>query len=474
MTHSATPAWPKIKSRWLFVATIFLAIGFAFWRLGDYGVRLWDETRYGEIALQMLQRGDFINYYFDNQMDDWVAKPPLGMWLIALAYKLVGFNEWALRLPSALAGITAVALTFLLVRLYKGALSATLACFAVITSRGILGFHVSRSGDLDALFVATALGSVYFMARYSRLKERPALLAAAICAGLCFLSKGFMLLLILPGLGIYLLLRGHAWPLLRDRYFWGGVAILAAFIFGWYACIHIYGSQFQHSQYGTDAWDVMINYDIRRRFTEKLEGDTTTPTFILEALDTRFSPWIYLLYLSLLVLLVRTKRPLGRLWYRLRHDDLLCLCTSMSLITCLVLANSATKFNWYIAITTPFLAVLTALLLRWAVPMRLFKILFATSAALGLAMQLLTVAKREDGLTDALIENLPLILGAKHIYATRSPAFNTVLALKWRNRKVDTAPSDLQTKTLKLIQPKLGTIQESDGFSVLLLPGIHD
>jgi len=48
------------------------------------------------------------------------------------------------------------------------------------------------------------------------------------------------------------------------------------------------------------------------------------------------------------------------------------------------------------------------------------------------------------------------------------------LALKWRNRKVDTAPSDLQTKTLKLIQPKLGTIQESDGFSVLLLPGIHD
>ena len=474
MTHSATPAWPKINTRWLLVALIFLAAGLALWRLGDHGVRLWDETRYGENALQMLQRGDFINYYFDGQMDDWVAKPPLGMWLIALAYKLLGFNEWALRLPSALAGITAVALTFLLVRLYKGALSAALACIAVITCRGILGPHVSRSGDLDALFVATALGAVYFMARYSHLKERPALLAAAICAGLCFLSKGFMLMLILPGLGMYLLLRGHAWSLLRDGFFWGGVAILAAFIGGWYACIHIYGNHFTNSQYGTDAWDVMINYDIRRRFTEKLEGDTTTPAFVFEALDTRFSPWIYLLYLSLVVLLVRTKRPLGRLWHRLRHDDLLCLCTCMSLMTCLVLANSATKFNWYFAITTPFLAALTALLLRWAVPMRLVKILFAVSTAIGLGMQLLTVTKHEDGLTDALIENLPLILGAKHIYATRSPAFNTVLALKWRNRKIDTTPGDLQAKTLTVIQPKLGTFQESDGYSVLLLPGIND
>jgi len=474
VTQFATLAWRRLDPRWLLTAILTLAAGLAFWRLGDHGVRLWDETRYGENALQMLQRGDFINYYFDDQMDDWVAKPPLGMWLIALAYKILGFNEWALRAPSALAGLGAVAFTFLLVRLYKGGLSAGLVCLALITCRGILGPHVSRSGDLDALYVFTALGVVYFIARYSRFNERPALLTAAFFAGLCFLSKGFMLLLFLPGLGLYLLLRGKVWSLLRDPTFWAGVAILSAFIGGWYCCVHFYGNRFVNSTYGSDAWDVMVNYDIRRRFTEKIEGDTTTPAFVFEALDTRFSPWLYLLYLSLVILLVRTKSPLKRLWQRLRHDDLLCLSACMGVITCLVLANSATKFNWYFALTTPFFSILTVILLRWAISLRLFKALFALALAIGFVMQLLTVTKHEDGLTDAIINNLPRILGAKHIYATRNPAFNTVLALKWRQRRVEATPQGTNTANLTVIEPKLGIIQETDGYSVLLMPGVND
>ena len=89
-------------------------------------------------------------------------------------------------------------------------------------------------------------------------------------------------------------------------------------------------------------------------------------------------------------------------------------------------------------------------------------------------MQLLTVTKHEDGLTDAIINNLPRILGAKHIYATRHPAFNTVLALKWRHRRVEATPEGTNTASLTVIEPKLGIIQETDGYSVLLMPGVND
>src|SRR5579883_3641559 len=62
---------------------------------------LWepDEGRYGEIAREMLVRGDYV-----TPRDDWVRyfeKPPLMYWLTAASIRSLGVNEFSARLPAA-------------------------------------------------------------------------------------------------------------------------------------------------------------------------------------------------------------------------------------------------------------------------------------------------------------------------------------------------------------------------------------
>jgi 4-amino-4-deoxy-L-arabinose transferase-like glycosyltransferase len=70
---------------------------------------LWDpdEGRYTDVALQMVDSGD---YLVPRRNDDaiHVSKPPLTYWTIAGSTELFGRNEWALRLPMAIAYVLTV------------------------------------------------------------------------------------------------------------------------------------------------------------------------------------------------------------------------------------------------------------------------------------------------------------------------------------------------------------------------------
>ena len=81
-----------------------------FWHLG--GIGLVDETEplFAEAARQMTVTGDWVTPYFNGETR--FDKPPLIYWLMAIAYKLVGVNEWAVRLPSALAAIALMLFVF--------------------------------------------------------------------------------------------------------------------------------------------------------------------------------------------------------------------------------------------------------------------------------------------------------------------------------------------------------------------------
>ncbi len=73
-----------------------------------------DEGYYAECGREMLERGDPFVPHFNGR--PWLEKPPLTYWLMALAMKIFGATEFAVRLPSALAGLLAVALTYSLGR----------------------------------------------------------------------------------------------------------------------------------------------------------------------------------------------------------------------------------------------------------------------------------------------------------------------------------------------------------------------
>ncbi|MCS7080332.1 MAG: glycosyltransferase family 39 protein [Chloracidobacterium sp.] len=92
---------------------LVLACGVAFfWRLGDLGLLGPDEPRYARVAREMWTQGEWITPTLGKT--PWFEKPALLYWLIGLGYHLIGVNEWAVRLPSAVAAtLTVLALSAL-------------------------------------------------------------------------------------------------------------------------------------------------------------------------------------------------------------------------------------------------------------------------------------------------------------------------------------------------------------------------
>ncbi len=68
-----------------------------------------DEPRFAEASREMRQRGDYVVPYFNNRYR--FDKPPLTYWCQSVSYRVFGANDFAARLPSAIAAaLTAVVL----------------------------------------------------------------------------------------------------------------------------------------------------------------------------------------------------------------------------------------------------------------------------------------------------------------------------------------------------------------------------
>ncbi|MDJ0556324.1 MAG: glycosyltransferase family 39 protein [Microcoleaceae cyanobacterium MO_207.B10] len=71
-----------------------------FCNLGNIGLIDETEPLFAEAARQMAETGDWVTPYFNGETR--FDKPPLIYWLMAIAYHIIGVNEWAVRLPSAI------------------------------------------------------------------------------------------------------------------------------------------------------------------------------------------------------------------------------------------------------------------------------------------------------------------------------------------------------------------------------------
>jgi 4-amino-4-deoxy-L-arabinose transferase-like glycosyltransferase len=68
-----------------------------------------DEPRFAEASREMIERGDYIVPYFNNQLR--LDKPPLAYWAQSVSYRVFGENDFAARFPSAIAAaLTALAI----------------------------------------------------------------------------------------------------------------------------------------------------------------------------------------------------------------------------------------------------------------------------------------------------------------------------------------------------------------------------
>ena len=180
-------------SPWLLAAALALAF---FWQLGAVPLYDLDEGAFTEATREMIASGNYITPHKDGEPR--YDKPVLIYWLQALSAQLFGFNELALRLPSALAATQWVLVLWIFVRERLDAPTATVAGLVMALSLQVS--LIAKAAVADALlnlFMALTFFEIY---RYylaaggaggvTRDQGRRFVLRVYLWMGLGFLTKG--------------------------------------------------------------------------------------------------------------------------------------------------------------------------------------------------------------------------------------------------------------------------------------------
>ncbi len=109
-----------------------------------------DEPRFAQATREMIQRGEWVVPYFNNEYR--FDKPVLIYWMMRPCYALLGANEFAARLPSVLSAILLAWLVFWMGRRWFSARTGFLAAFGLLTCLQLL-MH-ARSAVADMPMVA--------------------------------------------------------------------------------------------------------------------------------------------------------------------------------------------------------------------------------------------------------------------------------------------------------------------------------
>jgi 4-amino-4-deoxy-L-arabinose transferase-like glycosyltransferase len=102
-----------------------------FFNLWRYGLFEPDEARYAEIAREMISGGGWIVPHLNYVA--YVEKPPMLYWLCAGSMAIFGVNEFAARLPVALAAMSGLGATWAFTARTFGRLHAAVACAVLAT-----------------------------------------------------------------------------------------------------------------------------------------------------------------------------------------------------------------------------------------------------------------------------------------------------------------------------------------------------
>ncbi|TWT98495.1 phospholipid carrier-dependent glycosyltransferase [Stieleria varia] len=188
-TAQPTPASQSSAPRHVLAwATLLLASAAVFLLNPSYPLIEPDETRYAQIALNMIETGDWVTPMLDGQ--PYLDKPPLMYWCTALSLRFMGENEFAARFPSTLSAIMTIVVVYLLGSKIVGRRAAWVAAIALALCGGFV--MAGRFVILDAMltfFTTLCLLSSYLAVRETKFSWSWWALAAFACA-LGVLTKG--------------------------------------------------------------------------------------------------------------------------------------------------------------------------------------------------------------------------------------------------------------------------------------------
>jgi 4-amino-4-deoxy-L-arabinose transferase-like glycosyltransferase len=315
-------------------------------RLGREFVTEWDESLYAVSAWETAQHGNWIGTTFMGALDYYNTKPPLNIWLIALAFKTFGAGLISLRAASAIAAFLTVLVLLLWTKRVFGPLVALLSSLVLSTTFGFFYVHSGRSANTDALFTLFVLLTVVTLWAEARRPWMRVWFGALMAA--VFLLRGMAFLLPLALVLVVIFTRHR-----REKVVWlPTLAAVALFL--------LPVSAWAFGRYRIDEWrffERMFMFDFVSRSIETLEGHSGGPLYYLKILQKHHYDWLLVALVAWL--LYPASRPQLRGFFSAERDPdgLRRLLVAWGATTLLVPTLMSTKTPWYLNPFYPLFAL---------------------------------------------------------------------------------------------------------------------
>ncbi len=232
-----------------------LAFELFFAGLGAVGFIGPDEPRYAEVARGMLRSGDYVTPRLFGS--PWFEKPPLYYWLAA-AFFGFGANEFAARLPSAIAACGFLGLWFWFARRRFGGRTATLASILLAGSLGWIGF--ARAAAMDMLLAASLGAALLSLALWFWETEARYLYLFYGWLGVATLAKGPLAVAIAGIVGLAYLATFGEWRALKKLLISPALVVFLALAVPWYwVCYQRNGYAFIEEFFIRHNWQRLIS-----------------------------------------------------------------------------------------------------------------------------------------------------------------------------------------------------------------------
>jgi len=364
------------------LALALLATALLAGRLAE-GDLIGDPVIYAAVAKSMLVRGEWGTQYLAGQ--PFFDKPPLVVWLAALAFKLFGVSTWSARLPGVALGIAACLVLWRLgACLFDERVGLAAGAILALTP----GFV--RFGSTLLLDTALALGALAGLLATARAFARggSGLWWAGVWFGVAFLGKGAL------ALGAPAVLAAYWLATPGDRR--PPLGVLAAAALAFLAVVlpwHLYE---------TWVWGWRFVHGYLSDVSEKIGGHPGAAVYA-RALVVTTLPWLPLAVVGA-----------WRSWRSGERGDGLRLLTVWTLVAYGFLFAAAKHSPRYLMLLHPALALWAALALRPLLPApRALGLWVAAAAGLAWAVMLLWPRPLHPGGTGAAVTALAPVLGPR-------------------------------------------------------------
>lgn len=371
------------RGLWLIFAVLFVF-------LGTRGLNEPDEGRYAELGREMAAGGSWLVPHLNGF--EHLQKPPLIYWCTAASMKVFGYNEWAARMPSALAACGILLLTMAIARRLWGENRARIAAIVLVSTLMFFGLARVLTPDmLMSFFITAAIAALVY--------ERCWLFF--IMMGLGFLTKGPMALVVPLGasLGSYLARDRSS---LRARFPWlRGISLTLLIGLSWFIVLALLKPS---------LFDYFWRNELLDRFTSSKHGRSKPFWFFAPILIGGLLPWTFLIpgIIRQAWLRIRTKQVspaqglllgwtvLPLIILSLSGSKLLTYVLPLMPAFALAFSTRFTDVRGVCRVAVPFLvfAIIAAGLMPWANPW------MRQQADVGLLVQ--TIQKQPDADTAAV------------------------------------------------------------------------